>query len=103
MIDLIRSLLSRVLKGNDCFHFAILTGCLRIAKESIFTGLNNFKIYSITNARFNEYFGFSDKEVRERLEFYGLHQAYSSIKEWYDGYRIGNTDVYCPWDVIQLC
>ena len=101
MVYLIRSLLSRVLKGNDCLQFAVLTGCLRIAKESIFTGLNNFKIYSVTNARFDKYFGFSDKEVREMLEFYGLQQAYSSIKEWYDGYRIGNTDVYCPWDVIN--
>lgn len=101
MVHLIRSLLSRVLKGNSCLQFSVLTGCLRVAKESIFTGLNNFKIYSITNVRFDEYFGFSDKEVQEMLEFYGFRQAYSSIKEWYDGYRIGNRDVYCPWDVIN--
>jgi len=101
MIYLIRSLLSRALKGNDSLQFAVLTGCLRIAKESIFTGLNNFKIYSVTNVRFDEYFGFSDNEVQEMLEFYGFQWAYSSIKEWYDGYRIGNADVYCPWDVIN--
>lgn len=101
MVLMIRSLLSRVLKGNDCLQFAVLTGCLRIAKESIFTGLNNFKIYSITNARFDEYFGFSDKEVRDILAFYGFQSAYASVKEWYDGYHIGNTDVYCPWDVIN--
>ncbi len=101
MAHLIRSLFSRVLKGNACLQFAVLSGCLRIAKESIFTGLNNFKTYSITNVRFDEYFGFTDKEVQDMLEFYGFRQAYSSVKMWYDGYRIGNTDVYCPWDVIN--
>lgn len=101
MVHLIRNLLSRVLKGNDSLQFAVLTGCLRIAKESIFTGLNNFKIYSITNVRFDEYFGFSDREVKDILNFYGFLPAYTSVKKWYDGYRIGNTDVYCPWDVIN--
>lgn len=101
MVHLIRNLLSRVLKGNDSLQFAVLTSCLRIAKESIFTGLNNFKIYSITNVRFDEYFGFSDREVKDILNFYGFLPAYTSVKKWYDGYRIGNTDVYCPWDVIN--
>lgn len=101
MVHLMRNLLGRALKGNDSLHFAVMTGCLRIAKESIFTGLNNFKIYSATDVRFDEYFGFSDEEIRNMLEFYGLLSAYTSIREWYDGYRMGSTDVYCPWDVIN--
>lgn len=101
VVSLIRNLFSRVLKSNTNLHFAILTGCLRIAKESIFTGLNNFKIYSITNVRFDEAFGFSDEEVRSMLAFYGFEEYYASIREWYDGYRFGNADVYCPWDVIN--
>jgi len=101
MISLIRNLFSWVLKGNECLEFAVLTGCLRIAKESIFTGLNNFKIYSVLDFRFDEYFGFSDEEVKEMLGYYGLCDAYSAIKEWYDGYHIGNADIYCPWDVIN--
>lgn len=101
MIDLIRNLLSRVLKSNPCIQFAVLTGCLQIAKESIFTGLNNLKIFSVVNVRFDEYFGFSDREVRAMLAYYGLENAYQDIKEWYDGYSIGSADIYCPWDVIN--
>lgn len=101
MINLIRKLFSRVLKSNDCLYFAVLTGCLRIAKESIFTGLNNLKILSITNVQCDEHFGFSDNEVRKMLEFYGFEDKYTIVKEWYDGYHFGNTDVYCPWDVIN--
>ena len=101
MVSLIRNLFSRVLKSNECLEFAVLTGCLRIAKESIFTGLNNFKAYSLLNTRFDEYFGFTDEDVKEMLKYYGLENAYSAIKEWYDGYHIGNADIYCPWDVIN--
>ena len=101
MVDLIRSLFGRALKTNDSIQFAVLTGCLRIAKESIFTGLNNFNVFSITNVQFDEHFGFTDSEVREMLRYYGLEHNYKKIKEWYDGYRFGNSDVYCPWDVIN--
>ncbi len=101
MIGLIRNLFSRVLKSNECLEFAVLTGCLQIAKESIFTGLNNFKVYSLLNTRFDEYFGFTDEEVKEMLKYYGFQNAYSAIKEWYDGYYIGNAEIYCPWDVIN--
>ncbi len=101
MVSLVRNLFGQALKTNDSLYFAVLTGCLRISKESIFTGLNNFKIFSITNARCDEYFGFSDREVLDMLRFYGLEQKYKLIKEWYDGYRFGGADVYCPWDVIN--
>lgn len=101
MVGLVRNLFSRVLKGNDCLQFAVLTGCLRIAKESIFTGLNNFKAYSVVHAWFDEYFGFSDDEVKAMLKYYGFDNTYAAIKEWYNGYRIGNADIYCPWDVIN--
>lgn len=101
MVSLIRNLFSRALKSNECLEFAVLTGCLRIAKESIFTGLNNFKVYSLLNVRFHEYFGFTDEEVKEMLKYYGLENAYLAIKQWYDGYHIGNADIYCPWDVIN--
>lgn len=101
MVDLIRSLFGRALKTNSSIQFAVLTGCLRIAKESIFTGLNNFNVFSITNAQFDEYFGFSDQEVKNMLSCYGLEKRYDLIKEWYDGYCFGKTDVYCPWDVIN--
>lgn len=101
MMELLRSLFSRALKGNDSLQFAVLTGCLRIAKESIFTGLNNFKIYSVSNVRFDEYFGFSEKEVREMLKYYGLETYASIMRDWYDGYRMGKAEVYCPWDVIN--
>lgn len=103
MVLLLRNTLENVLKTNDFLHFAVLTGCLRIAKESIFTGLNNFKVYSITNVAFDEYFGFTDEEVRELLHYYGLDNKYSLVKEWYDGYRFGAIDIYCPWDVICYC
>lgn len=101
MISLIRNMLGQALKSNDSLQFAVLTGCLRIAKESIFTGLNNFNVLSITNVRFDEHFGFSDQEVKNMLDYYGLGDKYGQIKEWYDGYRFGKRDVYCPWDVIN--
>ena len=103
MILLIRNLFSNVLKSNNSLFFAVLTGCLRISKESIFTGLNNLKIFSITNVAFDEYFGFTDDEVKELLEYYNLSEHYPSIREWYDGYQFGNVSVYCPWDVISHC
>ena len=103
MVLLIRSLLSLALKTNDSLQFAVLTGCLRVSKESIFTGLNNLKVLSIQDVQFDEYFGFVDSEVKEMLEYYAFLEAYTSIKEWYDGYRFGNIDVYCPWDVICYC
>ncbi len=101
MVGLIRSLFGQALKTNEHMYFAVLTGCLRIAKESIFTGLNNFKVMSITNVPFDEHFGFSDAEVRAMLDYYGLGDRFGVVKEWYDGYRFGETDVYCPWDVIN--
>ncbi len=101
MVSLVRNMLGQALKSNDSLQFAVLTGCLRIAKESIFTGLNNFNVLSITNVRFEEHFGFSDEEVKDMLDYYGLADKYRQIKEWYDGYRFGKTDVYCPWDVIN--
>ena len=103
MVLLVRNVLENALKTNDFLHFAVLTGCLRIAKEIIFTGLNNFKVYSITNVAFDEYFGFTDAEVRELLHYYGLDDKYSLVKEWYDGYCFGAIDIYCPWDVICYC
>lgn len=103
MVALLRNLFGSALKTNANLYFAVLTGCLRIAKESIFTGLNNFKVMSITNAQFDEFFGFTDEEVKEMLNYYGLMDHYNSVKEWYDGYRFGKTDVYCPWDVIMHC
>ncbi len=101
MVDLIRGMFGQVLKTNESLQFAVLTGCLRIAKESIFTGLNNFKVRSITNIPFDEHFGFSDAEVKDMLDYYGLEDHYRTIREWYDGYRFGTSDVYCPWDVIN--
>ena len=103
MVLLIRNLFENALKTNSSLKFAVLTGCLRIAKESIFTGLNNFKDYSITDKSFDETFGFTDAEVRELLRYYGQEKYYETVKEWYDGYRFGNVDVYCPWDVINFC
>lgn len=103
MVMLVRSLFGAALKTNDNLQFAVLTGCLRAAKESIFTGLNNFKVLSIMDAAYDEYFGFTDTEVREMLRYFGFEHAYDKVKEWYDGYRFGNTDVYCPWDVICYC
>lgn len=103
MVSLIRSLLGNALKTNDSLYFAVLTGCLRISKESIFTGLNNLKVHTLSDVRYDEYFGFTDKEVDEMLAFYDLSSYKDVIREWYDGYRFGNVDVYCPWDVINYC
>ena len=103
MIDLIRSMFQAALKTNDSLFFAVLTGCLRVSKESIFTGLNNLKVCSISDAKFDEFFGFTDVEVRAMLSAYELDDHYGEIREWYDGYRFGEQDVYCPWDVINYC
>jgi len=96
MVLLLRNLFGNALKSNDNLKFAVLTGCLRIAKESIFSGLNNFKVYSVTSTEFDETFGFTDNEVKEMLHYYALDDKYNDVKEWYDGYRFGNTDVCCP-------
>ena len=103
MVELIKVLFGNAFKTNDSLKFAVLTGCLRISKESIFTGLNNFKVYTIKDVRYNEYFGFTDTEVRQMLEYYGLSNQYDAVKEWYDGYMFGNLGIYCPWDVINYC
>ncbi|MDO5426115.1 MAG: AAA family ATPase [Eubacteriales bacterium] len=103
MITLIRKLFSNALKTNDCLQFAVLTGCLRISKESIFTGLNNLKVHTITDPRYDEYFGFTDADVDEMLAFYGLESSKDVIRDWYDGYLFGKVSVYCPWDVINYC
>ena len=101
MVALIRSLFGQALKTNDYLQFAVLTGCLRVSKESIFTGLNNFKVLSITDSRFDEHFGFTDAEAKTLLDDYNLTAHYGETREWYDGYRFGSVDVYCPWDVIN--
>ena len=101
MVSLIRGLFGQALKTNEFLQFAVLTGCLRISKESIFTGLNNFKVMSITDSRFDEQFGFTDGDVRRLLSDYGMDSHFDEIKEWYDGYHFGRADVYCPWDVIN--
>ncbi|MDE7417463.1 MAG: ATP-binding protein [Lachnospiraceae bacterium] len=103
MVELVRVLFGNALKTNDSLNFAVLTGCLRISKESIFTGLNNFKVYTIKDVRYKEYFGFTDAEVRKMLEYYGFISQYNAVKEWYDGYLFGNLGIYCPWDVINYC
>lgn len=103
MVLLIRNIFGNVLKTNESLAFAVLTGCLRIAKESIFTGLNNFKVYSITDVEFDETFGFTNEEVKSMLKYYGLDRHFNQVREWYDGYRFGNADVYCPWDVVNYC
>lgn len=103
MVLLLRNLFENTLKTNDNLYFAVLTGCLRVAKESIFTGLNNFRVYSLNNTMFDEFFGFTDSEVRQMLAYYGQEQCFDTVKEWYDGYHFGNVDVYCPWDVINYC
>lgn len=103
MIFLIRSLLEQALKTNDSLKFAVMTGCMRISKESIFTGLNNLKVLSITDERYDEYFGFTDTEVREMLKYYGIEEHYEEVKSWYDGYQFGSVEVYCPWDVLNYC
>ena len=101
MVSLIRGMFGQVLKTNDFLYFAVLTGCLRVSKESIFTGLNNLKVLASTDARFDEYFGFTDEEVKTLLEAYHLESHMEETKEWYDGYHFGNADIYCPWDVIS--
>ena len=103
MVMLLRNLFGTVLKTNENLHFAVLTGCLRVAKESIFTFLNNFNVNSITDVDFDEYFGFTDMEVKQLLSDYNQEEHYETVKEWYDGYRFGNIDVYCPWDVLCYC
>ena len=103
MVSLIRNLLGNVLKTNDSLYFAVLTGCLRISKESIFTGMNNPKVHTISDVRYDEYFGFTNADVDALLDFYGLSAYKDVIRDWYDGYRFGDTDVYCPWDVINYC
>lgn len=103
MVELIRGLLGQALKTNDFLQFGILTGCLRVSKESIFTGINNFEVLSILDVRYDEGFGFTDEEVRKVLKDYDFLEHYAEVKEWYDGYHFGNTEVYCPWDVIRYC
>lgn len=103
MIDVIRAMFGAALKTNDSLFFAVLTGCLRVSKESIFTGLNNLTVHSISDVQFDEYFGFTDAEVRAMLHAYGLEDHLEEAREWYDGYRFGGQDVYCPWDVINHC
>ncbi len=103
MVKLIRSFLSQALKTNENLEFAVLTGCLRIARESIFTGLNNFNVYSISDPCCAEYFGFTDSEVKEMLRYYDVEDRFPDMKDWYDGYHFGDADVYCPWDVVVQC
>ena len=101
MVSLIRNIFGKALKTNEYLEFAILTGCLRISKESIFTGLNNFNVLSIVDEQYDEQFGFTEKEVKEILKYYGLEDKFDEMKKWYDGYRFGNAEIYCPWDVIN--
>lgn len=103
MVRLIRAMFSQVFKTNPNLYFAVITGCLRIARESIFTGLNNFKVRTISDIRFADYFGFTENEIEELLYYYGLEEKFDLMKEWYDGYRFGEQDIYCPWDVINQC
>ena len=103
MVILIRNLFEQALKTNGSLQFAVLTGCMRISKESIFTGLNNLIVRSISDEEYDEFFGFTDAEVRKMLEYYDLSAYYDAVKDWYDGYRFGQTSVYCPWDVISYC
>lgn len=103
MVIFIRNMFEYALKTNDSLKFAVLTGCMRISKESIFTGLNNIKVLSVADVQFDEYFGFTDQEVKDMLDYYGFSNRYDEVKEWYDGYQFGNVGVYCPWDVINYC
>lgn len=103
MIVLIRNLFSNALKTNEFLQFAVLTGCLRVSKDSIFTGLNNLKVHTITDVRYDQYFGFTEEEVNGMLAFYGLESYRDIIREWYDGYRFGKVSLYCPWDVLNYC
>ena len=101
MVQMIRSMFSQAIKTNDSLEMAVLTGCLRISRESIFTGMNNLRVLTVSDSRCDEYFGFTDREVQEMLAYYGLSGAYGAMKEWYDGYQFGDAEVYCPWDVIN--
>ena len=103
MLEIIRSMLDGALKGNESLFFAVMTGCMRVSKESIFTGLNNLKICSVSDVEYDEYFGFTDDEVRKLLSDYGFESHYDEVREWYDGYLFGKQSVYCPWDVISYC
>lgn len=103
MIDMIRAMLSAALKTNDSLFMAVLTGCMRVSRESIFTGLNNLMVHSISDVSFDEYFGFTDAEVKQMLAYYGLENHYDEIRQWYDGYLFGGQNIYCPWDVIYYC
>ena len=103
MVDFIRSLFDVALKTNDSLEFGVLTGCLRISKESIFTGMNNLKIYPISDVAFSEYFGFTDEEVQQMLKAYGMERYHDTAKQWYDGYHFGKTEMYCPWDITNYC
>ena len=103
MVELVRALFGNAFKTNDSLYFAVLTGCLRISKESIFTGLNNFRVYTLKDVEYNEYFGFTDAEVRKMLAYYGFMEKYDDVREWYDGYHFGSLDIYCPWDVVNYC
>lgn len=101
MVSLLRGMFGQALKTNEFLQFAVVTGCLRVSKESIFTGLNNFKVLSIADVRFDEQFGFTDHEVKKILKDYDMQDHFQEVKEWYDGYHFGNADIYCPWDVIN--
>ena len=103
MVELIRVLFGNAFKTNSSLYLAVLTGCLRISKESIFTGLNNFNVYTVKDVQYKEYFGFTDNEVKALLKYYGFMDKYNRIKEWYNGYRFGDLDIYCPWDVVSYC
>ena len=103
MVELVKILFGNAFKTNDSLKFAILTGCLRISKESIFTGLNNFNVYTVKDVQYNEYFGFLDREVQNLLKYYGFMEKYDAVKKWYDGYNFGKLEVYCPWDVVSYC
>lgn len=100
MVALVRGIFEQALKTNENLYLAVLTGCMRISKGSIFTGLNNFRVHTISDPLYDEYFGFTDQEVRKLLADYGMEDSYQEVKEWYDGYRFGNAGVYCPWDVL---
>ena len=103
MVKFIRSLFDAALKTNDSLEFGVLTGCLRISKESIFTGMNNLDVNSISDVQFSEYFGFTDDEVQQMMKIYGLEQYHDTAKQWYDGYHFGRTEMYCPWDIVKYC
>ncbi len=103
MVEFIRVLFGNAFKTNDGLKFAVMTGCLRISKESIFTGLNNFSVYTIKDVQYSEFFGFTDAEIRQMLAYYGLMEKYDTVREWYDGYHFNRLDIYCPWDVVSYC